>query len=243
MEYCEQDMAYLMDNVIVNGPGYTPSQIKCLMLQLLKGLRYLHRKFIVHRDLKLSNLLLTRDGILKIADFGLSRRFGKPLKSMTPRVVTLWYRSPELLLGTKDYSTAIDVWSAGCIFGEFLLSKPMLPGKTELEQYKMIVELLGSPDEHIWPGYSDLPFADVFKTPWVEMDDIERRFPNTTKAGHRLLKRMLAWSPKKRTTAVDAMDSSYFDEFPKGCDPILLPTYPELRNRNQTESGADMETD
>lgn len=121
------------------------------MLQLLDGLDYMHNHFIVHRDLKVSNLLMTDYGCVKIADFGLARKFSIPNGQMTPRVVTLWYRAPELLFGSKYQTTAIDIWSAACILGELLLHKPLLPGRTELNQIDLIVNLLGTPNESIWP--------------------------------------------------------------------------------------------
>lgn len=118
MEYCEQDLASLLDNM--QAP-FSESQVKCIVLQVLKGLRYLHHNFIVHRDLKVSNLLMTDKGCVKIADFGLARWFGLPLKPMTPRVVTLWYRAPELLLQAKTQTTSVDMWAAGCILGIMFL--------------------------------------------------------------------------------------------------------------------------
>jgi cyclin-dependent kinase 10 len=151
---------------------------KCLMQQLLEGVRYLHEHHGIHRDLKLSNLLLTRDGILKIgwsfalvpfldhrlifsrlADFGLARRITNPNKPMTPKVVTLWYRAPEVLFGDKTYSTAIDTWSTGCIMGEFLLHRPLLPGTTEMQQVRLIADLIGKPNTSVWPGFDRLPLA------------------------------------------------------------------------------------
>lgn len=140
MEYCEQDLASLLDNM---PKPFSESQTKCLMLQLLDGLKYLHSRFIIHRDLKVSNLLLTDKGRIKIADFGLARLFSKTETVMTPCVVTLWYRAPELLLGSRTHSTAIDMWAAGCILGELLTHKPLLPGKSEIQQIELIIELLG----------------------------------------------------------------------------------------------------
>lgn len=140
MEYCEQDLASLLDNM--QSP-FSEAQIKCIVLQVLKGLSYLHQKFIVHRDLKVSNLLMTDKGCVKIADFGLARWFGVPLRPMTPHVVTLWYRAPELLLQAPTQTTSVDMWAAGCILGELLGHKPLLPGRSEIQQLELIVDLLG----------------------------------------------------------------------------------------------------
>merc|ERR1719178_392622 len=101
------------------------------MLQLLAAVSYLHRSWIIHRDLKLSNLLFNNNGQLKLCDFGLAREFGEPKRDLTPRVVTLWYRPPELLMGVTSYSTSVDDWGIGCIFGELFINQPLLPGKTE----------------------------------------------------------------------------------------------------------------
>ncbi|TRY85884.1 hypothetical protein DNTS_011910 [Danionella cerebrum] len=148
MSYCEQDLASLLENM--QSP-FSEAQVKCIVLQLLKGLAYLHENFILHRDLKVSNLLMTDKGCVKIADFGLARVYGIPLQPMTPRVVTLWYRAPELLLGTKTQTTALDMWAVGCIFAELLAHKPLLPGASEIQQVDLIVQLLGTPNDSIWP--------------------------------------------------------------------------------------------
>ena len=117
-EYCEHDMSKLIDNM---DRPFSEAAVKGLILQLVSAVQYLHQSFITHRDIKMSNLLYTSEGVLKLADFGLSRKFGEPqLRPMTPTVVTLWYRSPELILGMKDYDKSIDMWSVGCIFGELL---------------------------------------------------------------------------------------------------------------------------
>ncbi|KAF0040813.1 hypothetical protein F2P81_006711 [Scophthalmus maximus] len=149
MSYCEQDLASLLENMQT---PFSEAQVKCIVLQLLRGLEYLHHNFIIHRDLKVSNLLMTDKGCVKIADFGLARMYGIPQQPMTPRVVTLWYRSPELLLGTKSQTTALDMWAVGCIVAELLAHKPLLPGTSEIQQVDLIVQLLGTPNENIWPA-------------------------------------------------------------------------------------------
>jgi cyclin-dependent kinase 10 len=107
----------------------------------------------------MSNLLLTSHGLLKIADFGLARTLSLPGKPMTPNVVTLWYRAPEVLFGEVNYTTAVDLWSAGCIMGELMQHRALLPGNTEQAQLDLIIKLLGTPTEEIWPGFRHLPAA------------------------------------------------------------------------------------
>ncbi|KAJ3313265.1 Cyclin-dependent kinase 10 [Boothiomyces sp. JEL0838] len=233
MEYCEQDMAYLMDNVMAKYPErqYRPAEVKCLLHQLLKGVSYLHdEKNIIHRDLKLSNLLLTAKGILKIADFGLARSFGDPIDNMTPRVVTLWYRAPEILFGASDYTQSIDLWSVGCIFGEFIQSTPLLPGKNEPNQILLTCKLLGTPTERVWPELVDQPLYGTIKFPSIDYDSIDKTFPDSTDATLDLLRAFLAYRPSRRISAREALRHSYFTEYPRMCNPALLPTYPELRN-------------
>ncbi len=151
------------------------------------------------RDLKTSNLLLSHNGILKVGDFGLAREYGSPLKPYTPVVVTLWYRAPELLLGLKEYSTHIDVWSIGCIFGEFLLMEPMFPGKGDMDQLSMIFKLLGefniqmeysvrdytlmnifskgTPTEKNYPYLKKLPVVQRTPLPDCQPSNLRNKFP------------------------------------------------------------------
>eukprot|EP00257_Ricinus_communis_P014519 XP_015572216.1 cyclin-dependent kinase G-2 isoform X2 [Ricinus communis] len=158
MEYMEHDLKGLMESM---KQPFSQSEVKCLMLQLLEGVKYLHDNWVLHRDLKTSNLLLNNRGELKICDFGLARQYGSPLKPYTHLVVTLWYRAPELLLGAKQYSTAIDMWSLGCIMAELLSKEPLFNGKTEFDQLDKIFRILGTPNETIWPGFSKLPGVKV----------------------------------------------------------------------------------
>ncbi|TYI90509.1 hypothetical protein E1A91_D03G128000v1 [Gossypium mustelinum] len=128
-EYMEHDLAGL---AACQGIKFTEPQVKCYMKQLLSGLEHCHKQGVLHRDIKGSNLLIDSEGILKIADFGLATSYDpEQKKPLTSRVVTLWYRPPELLLGATHYGVAVDLWSAGCILAELLSGKPIMPGRTE----------------------------------------------------------------------------------------------------------------
>uniref|UniRef100_A0A915J0P9 cyclin-dependent kinase n=1 Tax=Romanomermis culicivorax TaxID=13658 RepID=A0A915J0P9_ROMCU len=157
MDYVEHDLKSLMETMSQHNQHFLTGEIKTLMQQLLNGVAYLHDNWILHRDLKTSNLLLSHRGILQIGDFGLAREYGSPLRQYTPIVVTLWYRAPELLLGISQYSSQIDMWSVGCIMAEMLTLKPFFTGKGDVEQLSRIFKVLGTPNDAIWPGYSDLP--------------------------------------------------------------------------------------
>ncbi|CAG7834474.1 unnamed protein product [Allacma fusca] len=227
MEYCEQDLASLLDNMKT---AFKEAEVKCIMLQLFHGLSHLHQNFIVHRDLKVSNLLMTDKGILKIADFGLARKYALPLQSMTPNVVTLWYRAPELLLNAKTQTTAVDMWAAGCIFGELLSHKPLLPGRSEIHQLDLIIDLLGSPNDAIWPEFSSLPAVQNITLKSQPYNNVKTRFPLLTGPGLRLMNFLLMYDPKKRASAEECLNSSYFREAPMPCEPALMPSYPQHRN-------------
>ncbi|VVC27767.1 Hypothetical protein CINCED_3A014110 [Cinara cedri] len=229
MDYVEHDMKSLMETMRQKKQSFTPAEIKCLMGQLLKAVEHLHDNWILHRDLKTSNLLLSHKGILKVGDFGLAREYGSPLKSYTPVVVTLWYRSPELLLGAKEYSTPIDIWSVGCIFAEFLLMEPLFTGKTEYDQLKKIFSTFGTPNEKVWPGYSSLSFVTKASMPDCPPANFKGRFTKEgilTDIGYDLLRKMLTYNPSTRVTAEDALKHKYFSEMPLAIDPAMFPTWP-----------------
>ena len=228
MEYCEQDLASLIDNMQT---PFSESQVKCIFIQLLRGLKYLHANFIVHRDLKVSNLLMTDKGCLKIADFGLARLFGFPLRPMTPKVVTLWYRAPELLLDSPQQTTSIDMWSAGCILGELLAHKPLVPGRSEINQIELVIDLLGTPNDKIWPGFSELPMIQEFTLKAQPYNNLKHKFPWISASGLRLMNFLLMYDPTKRASAEECLQSSYFKEPPLPADPKLMPTFPHHRNK------------
>ncbi|KDP30954.1 hypothetical protein JCGZ_11330 [Jatropha curcas] len=230
MEYMEHDLKGLMQ--VMKQP-FSTSEVKCLMLQLLEGVKYLHDNWVLHRDLKTSNLLLNNQGELKICDFGMSRRYGSPLKPYTSLVVTLWYRAPELLLGAKQYSTAIDMWSVGCIMAELLGKDPSFKGKSEIDQLAKIFRVLGTPSEASWPGFSKLPGskANFVKQPH---NLLRKKFPATSftgspvlsDLGFDLLNKLLSYDPEKRITADAALNHPWFSEVPLPKEKEFMPTFP-----------------
>lgn len=226
MDFAEHDLKSLMETLKARQQTFTLGEVKCLMVQLLRAVAHLHDNWILHRDLKTSNLLLNHKGILKVGDFGLAREYGSPLKQYTPIVVTLWYRAPELLLGAKEYSCPIDVWSVGCIFGELLKLEPMFQGKSEANQLNLIFETLGTPNDKIWPGYSQLPLLSKITFATQRLNKLKIRYSMLSERGLDLLNKFLTFNPEKRITAEDALTHHFFKEAPLPIDPSLFPTWP-----------------
>ncbi|KAL8267013.1 hypothetical protein R6Q59_004357 [Mikania micrantha] len=222
-EYMEHDLAGLAASPTIK---FTEPQVKCYMHQLLSGLEHCHNRHVLHRDIKGSNLLLDNDGGLKIADFGLASFFDPNHKQpMTSRVVTLWYRPPELLLGATDYGVGIDLWSAGCILAELLAGKPIMPGRTEVEQLHKIFRLCGSPAEEYWKK-SKLPHATIFKPQQSYRRCIKETFKDFPPSSLPTIDTLLSIDPAERLTATAALGSEFFTTKPYACDPASLPKYP-----------------
>ncbi|KAK4856042.1 hypothetical protein QYF36_013544 [Acer negundo] len=231
-EYMDHDLTGLADRP---GLRFTVPQIKCYMKQLLTGLHYCHVNQVLHRDIKGSNLLIDNEGNLKLADFGLARSFSHDhTNTLTNRVITLWYRPPELLLGATKYGPAVDMWSVGCIFAELLNGKPILPGKSEPEQLQKIFELCGSPDEVIWSGVSKLPSFNTFNPKRPLKRRVREVFRHFDRHALELLEKMLMLDPSQRISAKDALDAEYFWTDPLPCDPKSLPQY-ESSHEYQTK--------
>ncbi|KAG8391121.1 hypothetical protein BUALT_Bualt01G0155000 [Buddleja alternifolia] len=183
MEYLETDLERYID---MKEKSLGISEVKCLMKQLLEGVKFLHENGVMHRDLKPLNLLMNiRGDQLKICDFGLSRQFGSRSGSYTPGVVTIWYRAPELLLGAKKYSSAIDMWSVGCIMAELMLKEVLFKGGSELEQLSKIHNVLGAP--------SDVASSQYLLRQMFLADTCFRRTPRPTELGFDLLSKLLAY--------------------------------------------------
>eukprot|EP00898_Chlorokybus_atmophyticus_P008723 jgi/Chlat1/8852/Chrsp91S08186 len=220
-EYMDHDLTGLADRPDMR---FSVPQIKCYLKQLLTGLHYCHKNNVLHRDIKGSNLLINNQGVLKLADFGLARPYATDgANPLTNRVITLWYRPPELLLGATKYGPAVDLWSVGCIFAELVLGRPLLPGKNEMEQLNKIFQLCGSPTEENWPGVSKLPWYHMFKPERPFKRRIREEFAN---CGHEvviLIDKLLCLNPDKRISALEALGADYFWHDPMPCDPHIVP--------------------
>ena len=211
-EHLDFDLKRYLDEL--GNENLNENVIKSFLYQILDGVAYCHSNKIIHRDLKPQNLLLDTLGRLKIADFGLARAFSIPIRPYTKEVrklkyfilflVTLWYRSPELLLGISEYSTPVDIWSVGCIFAELCLKRALFKGDYEIEQIFKIFSILGTPDKNIWPDIVNLPnFSNKF--PKFQPQNLHDLIPNLDENGINLLYSMLAYDPNKRITAKQAL--------------------------------------
>ena len=207
-EYMDHDLKRFLD--INNGP-LTPELVKSYLFQILIAINFCHSKRILHRDLKPQNLLIDKDGIIKVADFGLARSFGVPIKTLTHEILTLWYRAPEILLGQKEYSTPVDMWSIGLIFYEMAHRKPLFAGDCEIDQIFKIFQMFGTPNEKTWPGVSKLPeFKLTF--PQFKGKGINAYNRNIDNIGLDLLSKMIQLDPSKRISAKQALQHPYFNE-------------------------------
>lgn len=205
-EYVDYDLKkYLSENK----HSMTAYDIKMFMYQIINGLNYCHSRRIIHRDLKPQNLLIDKKGNLKIADFGLARAFGIPIKTLTHEIETLWYRAPEVLLGQKQYSLGVDIWAVGCIFAEMIEKKAMFNGDSEIDQIFKIFQFHGTPTPNEWPNIYKLPdFKHTF--PKFRPVNPETYFKNFDKTSLDLCMKMLALDPAKRISMKEALKHPYF---------------------------------
>nr|CAD7438224.1 unnamed protein product [Timema bartmani] len=181
-EYLLLDLKKFLD---MNRTLLPTSLVKSYTFQLLSAISFCHAHKVLHRDLKPQNLLIDHTGYIKLADFGLARGFGIPVRTYTHEVVTLWYRAPEILLGAKFYTTSVDIWSLGCIFAEMMTKRALFPGDSEIDQLFRIFRTLGTPDESVWPGVSKLPDYKSMFPSW-ESQDIDEILPGLDPSGQDL---------------------------------------------------------
>ncbi|CAG9533888.1 unnamed protein product [Cercopithifilaria johnstoni] len=208
-EYCDQDLKKYFDSC--NGE-IDQQVVKSLMHQLLCGLAFCHSHNVLHRDLKPQNLLINTNMQLKLADFGLARAFGIPVRCYSAEVVTLWYRPPDVLFGAKLYNTSIDMWSAGCIFAEISnAGRPLFPGADVDDQLKRIFKMLGTPTDATWPGLSQLPEFKPMPVYHPSLT-IGQVVPNLSARGRDLLQRLLICNPSHRIDAEVALRHEYFSD-------------------------------
>uniref|UniRef100_A0AAR2KYX7 cyclin-dependent kinase n=1 Tax=Pygocentrus nattereri TaxID=42514 RepID=A0AAR2KYX7_PYGNA len=235
-EFLHQDLKKFMDSSVT---GVTLPLVKSYLFQLLQGLAFCHSHRVLHRDLKPQNLLINAQGEIKLADFGLARAFGVPVRTYTHEVVTLWYRAPEILLGCKYYSTAVDIWSLGCIFAEMvrdhcrcsldfgwgkiinssihpeffsnesITRRALFPGDSEIDQLFRIFRTLGTPDESMWPGVTSMPDYKPSFPKWA-LQDLAKVVPPLEEDGRDLLGQMLNYDPNKRISAKNALVHRFF---------------------------------
>jgi len=208
---------------------FTQDHIKSWSQQLLSGVHYMHTNKIIHRDLKASNLLINKKGELKIADWGLARSWNEEMKRLTNRVITLWYRPPELLLGAIEYGPKIDMWSVGCIIAEMFRRSGFLKGANEAVQLDLIFKTAGHPTQESWPNiHSECPLWKNFEKQALEnplprriRDALRSHLPHPswmTEKAKDLIEKLMIMNPKERWSAFQALDADYFFE-----DPIVKP--------------------
>ncbi|KAF9457018.1 Pkinase-domain-containing protein [Collybia nuda] len=223
-EYMDHDLTGVLSQTQFS---FTDAHLKSLCHQMLAGLAYLHHKGVIHRDIKGSNILINNRGELKLADFGLARFYQKRrCTDYTNRVITLWYRPPELLFGATVYGPEVDMWSAGCIMLELFTKKPVFQGNDEIHQLDVVYKIIGTPTPERWASVMDLPWYELVKPKEIIPNKFRELFQKwMSPAALDLAERLLAYDPNRRVNAVQAMDAPYFtQEEPQAVLPTGLAT-------------------
>ena len=191
-----------------------PRNVKYMTWQLMKGLEACHSRAVIHRDIKPQNVLIDRQLRLKLADFGLARSVSTPLPKYTHEVVTLWYRAPEILLGSALYSSGVDLWAMGCIFAEAATGHPVFAGDSEIDTLFKVFQKLGTPSEDIWPGLGELPCYKPSFPLWPVKGwaNIRNTWAQVGNDGVDLLEKLLVYDPKKRISTRGSLMHVYLQE-------------------------------
>lgn len=206
-EFVDMDLKKYMESV--TGP-LDPQLVRSYTQQMLLGLEFCHVRAVLHRDLKPQNILVSRDGKLKLADFGLARAFVPPIRPFTHEVVTLWYRPPEILLGTRTYALPMDMWAVGCIMAEMITKRPLFPGDSEVDELFKIFRFLGTPTEETWPGVTSLQDWNEAFPLWPTLS-LRKTIPNVCDDGLDMIQRFLVLDPRHRLSAQDALKHPYLE--------------------------------
>lgn len=225
-EHIEQDLSVYLENC--PQPGLPEWKIKDITHQLLNGVDFLHSHRIVHRDLKPQNILVSKTGQVKIADFGLARIY-RDAMALTSVVVTLWYRAPEVLL-QSSYATAVDIWSVGCIMAELYNRKPLFEGKSDVDQLHKIFSIIGTPSQNDWPSSVSLSRSSF---PRCVPFSLAELIPEMCSSGTHLLKCMLIFSPQRRIGSTEALQHEYFQEFHDGDKENSQFSSPNVSNKKE----------
>jgi len=227
LEYVDHD---LKDLITAMKRPFLEGQVKHFMHQTLMGICAMHESWLIHRDLKTTNLLVNYRGVLKVCDFGMARHCGSPYRPYTDEVISRWYRPPEILIGKPTYGAAVDMWSIGCIFGELLQRGVCIPGESELDQLSRMFKLCGTPTEESWPEYATYAQKKGLKYP-LQSSAIRQKFPklgydptyvhgeqckttSLSNEGADLLELLLTCNPDHRVTAADALEHPFFEVEP-----------------------------
>ncbi|XP_042404440.1 mitogen-activated protein kinase 1-like [Zingiber officinale] len=197
-----------LHQIIRSNQALSEEHCQYFLYQILRGLKYIHSANVLHRDLKPSNLLLNANCDLKICDFGLARTSSET-DFMTEYVVTRWYRAPELLLNSSEYTAAIDVWSVGCIFMELMDRKPLFPGRDHTNQLNLLMGVIGTPDEADLTFLSENARRYLRHLPRHPRQSFPQKFPHIHPTAIDLVERMLTFDPRKRITVEDALAHPY----------------------------------
>ncbi|KAL3097486.1 hypothetical protein niasHS_003934 [Heterodera schachtii] len=215
-EFCQMDLKRFLDNMC-DPSGMDVPMLKSFLYQICQAMCFCHQRRVLHRDLKPQNLLVDPEGqVIKLADFGLARAVGIPIRAYTHEVVTLWYRAPEVLLGASRYSTGVDIWSIGCIFAEMARKKPLFQGDSEIDQLFRIFRILATPNESIWEGVTQLPDYKPTFPKWNGIQLANKMRASTLDdVGLQLLSKMFLYNPVDRISAKDILKHIYFKDLDK----------------------------